>query len=93
MSDTEQFLKRLNEMRSDDQRALAEARQQAEQSGKEVFDLEWLKGRCNLASGFGTMPDDEALLKKYEYKYYVQYSKIQTLAAFAALLDELEEYR
>ncbi len=93
MSDTEQFLKRLKAMRSDDQKALADAKENAATSGKEAFDLAWLKTRCNLAASFGTLPDDEALLKKYEYKYYVQYSNIQTLTEFAALLDELEEYR
>jgi len=66
--------------------AYARAREAADASGKEPFDLAKLGKLCALDALERMTPEERA--KYLDYEYYVDYPDLRTLAEFAAILEE-----
>jgi hypothetical protein len=67
--------------------AFANAKDAARAAGKEPFDLAKLEKLCAL-DALGPMTPEERD-PGLEYRYYVHYPNVMTVAEFAAKLDEL----
>lgn len=90
--DDEEWAERLHErLRQQRAAALAAAKAEAAQLGKEPFDLDRFDAYLHPPDNreHGTR---EELIADYEYQYYVQHRHVHTLEEFAELLMRLATY-
>jgi len=92
MSDTDKLKALFASQESEEQNKLRKARKKAREAGKEKFDLTALEQHYDTRGLLGDAADREALAKRLEHKYYLQYPKLLTLEAFAAALKESDLY-
>ncbi len=71
--------------------ALADARREADATGKERFDLAKLEAMCDT-SREGRVDPEPVRWARFEESYYVDYPEIRTLKEFAAKLEELNRW-
>ena len=72
-------------------RELADAKAAAAASGKEPFDLARLETMCDT-SREGRLDPVESRQARFEDMYYVQYSRLRTLAELAQVIEELNRW-
>lgn len=72
-------------------RRLEEAKAEATNRGKEVFDLARLEQLCDT-SHEGRMSSFDERRDEFEWKYYVAFAEVQTLTEFAERVEELNRW-
>jgi predicted RecB family endonuclease len=94
LSDLEQLAAQEAE---EDGEALARAKKEAEERGKEPFDLDALDARYDTGSDLArpnASPEPrEERRRTWEYKYYVQAREVMTIDEFVALQERLDPHR
>ena len=87
------FWQMLNAQKQDRHDQLAQARAEADASGKEPFDLDRFETLYDTTNETGSLPPRDERLRTYEHRYYLRYPELRTLEALAALMRALDPWK